>query len=79
MFVLVKDPPGAVLPLEVTHCPSVASGIRGLVAMAIHLQLSHLVILQGNKTVWPPCLAPARQTLLPKKTKKHLNPLGIIK
>lgn len=70
MFVLVKDPPGAVLPLEVTHCPSVASGIRGLVAMAIHLQLSHLVILQCNKTVWPPCLAPARQTLLTKKNQK---------
>lgn len=77
MFALVKEPPGAVLPLEVTHwCPPhptpTASGIRGLVAMTIHLQFSHLVIPECNKTVWPPCLAPTLLT-------KTLNAPGFIK
>lgn len=77
MFALVKEPPGAVLPLEVTHwCPPhptpTASGIRGLVAMTIHLQFSHLVIPECNKTVWPPCLAPTLLT-------KTFNAPGFIK
>lgn len=50
------------VPPTTTTSPT-ASGIRGLVAMTIHLQFSHLVIPECNKTVWPPCLAPTLLTI----------------